>query len=357
MPSQKDKRKKSNPHLSFLRSNILIVLGVTFILVFLGWRYHQERILSFNTKVNQFTEDHIGIKPVYVKSYPLGIDIAIRDSKIINGVWTINPDSANFLVSSAGLNAQGNTVIYGHNKNEILGPLRWANVDTVIEITGVDGLVYRYKVIKTDTVNSDDIEYVLPTNNEILTIYTCTGFLDSKRFVVVAKRIVDNNVRNNETIKTEKTVSTKYTTGQVKPLANFNRENVYITYYGFDDNDPPGRSIAFPKNEYLTTVHNQASGGGSYDDPVSIATSTDYLKYGTKIYIPYIKKYGIIEDYCASCDSDYKKGVKHIDIWAGGDGTKKSELIACEEKYTRESAEIIIDPPDGLAIVNGPVCF
>lgn len=357
MPKRKSKKTRFVLLLNFLKSNVLIVLGLLLISIFLVWRYHQERILSFNIKANQNLEVASGVKPVYIKSYPLGIDVSVKESRIVNGVWTINPNSANFLISSKGLGEEGNTLIYGHNKNEILGPLRWASVDTIIEVTGSDNTVYKYKVIKTDIVDPDNLKYVLPTESETLTLYTCTGFLDSKRFVAIAKRVNGGSNQNKNVTSLEKTVTAKYTSSQVKPLASFTRENVYITYYGFDDNDPPGRAIAYPKTEYPETIHSQASGSGTYEDPITVATSIDYLKYGTKIYIPYIKRYGVVEDFCATCNKNYKNGLKHIDIWAGGNGTRKTELTACEEEFTRESAEIIINPPNNLVVTRGPICF
>ena len=42
-------------------------------------------------------------------------------------------------------------------------------------------------VVASRIVESDAIEYVLPKNNETLTLYTCTGFADTDRYIVVAK--------------------------------------------------------------------------------------------------------------------------------------------------------------------------
>lgn len=164
-----------------------LIVGISLLLIFGAWRYHEARILSFNTKsISQFESS--GVKPRYIKSYPVGVDIEIGDATIKDGVWAILPNSANYLLGSAGLGDSGNIIIYGHNKDNILGPIRWMKVGQKVEIEGSDGKKYQYEVVKTDTVDPDNLEYIKPTDSETLTIYTCTGFLDSKRFIVVAKR-------------------------------------------------------------------------------------------------------------------------------------------------------------------------
>ncbi len=156
--------------------------------IFSIWRYYSVRILSFNTDIITNTS-FSGIKPVYIKAYPVGVDTDIKDSVIDNGIWTINPGSANYLLGSAGLGDGGNIVIYGHNRNDIFGPLRWVKTGAIISLTGSDEKIYRYEVIKTDIVSPNNLEYIKPATDEILTLYTCIGILDSKRFIVVAKRI------------------------------------------------------------------------------------------------------------------------------------------------------------------------
>jgi len=161
------------------------IIGILFISIFLVWRYHNARILSFNTSTVSHEFVSSGIKPVYIKSYPLGIDTEIKDSAIVDGVWQIQLNSANYLVSSAGIGDNGNTIIYGHNKDNILGPLRWIKKGAEIEILASCNKYY-YEVIDTHEVDPDNLQYILPTDSEILTIYTCTGFLDSKRFIAQA---------------------------------------------------------------------------------------------------------------------------------------------------------------------------
>lgn len=168
---------------------LMILVGFILVGVFVGYRFHQARILSFwkNPSAIENLKERKGIIPVFIKSFPLGVNIKIKEASIINNVWQIFPDATSHLNTSARIGESGNIIIYGHNKNEVLGPIRWAKEGEKIELTGEDGKNYSYIVVKTDIVDPNNLEYILSKSEETLTIYTCTGFFDSKRFVVVAK--------------------------------------------------------------------------------------------------------------------------------------------------------------------------
>lgn len=168
-----------------------LALGLVLILTFVVYRFHQARILSFNTKNFSGTEvtNWKGVTPTFIQAFPVGVNVKVGETSIVNGVWQILPDAAAHLSTSARIGDSGNMIIYGHNKNEILGPIRWIKVGEKIDLKDKDGNTYSYTVVKTDTVNPDNVSYLQPSNEETLTIYTCVGILDSQRFIVVAKRI------------------------------------------------------------------------------------------------------------------------------------------------------------------------
>lgn len=169
-------------------NNFLIISGLFLILVFLAWRYHQARILSFNTTAIEKIDKKSDIIPVYIKAYPVGVDVEIKEASIVNGVWTVHSNSSSYLLNSAGIGDGGNIIIYGHNKDNIMGPIRHIKIGAIVDITGSDGQVYQYEVVKTDVVAPDNLSYLSPANEEVLTIYTCTGFFDTERFIAIAKR-------------------------------------------------------------------------------------------------------------------------------------------------------------------------
>ena len=48
---------------------------------------------------------------------------------------------------------------------------------------------YEYMVNEILIVNPDQIDVINPTQDETLTLYTCSGYFDTQRLVVKAKRI------------------------------------------------------------------------------------------------------------------------------------------------------------------------
>lgn len=175
---------------SYCTGLIYLLFGLFLLIIYSGWRFHQARVLSFWSKeLPQPAINKTGEIPVFIKSFPLGVNIKIKESNIQNGVWQIFPDAAGHLESSARIGEGGNIIIYGHNRNEVLGPIRWAKEGEKIELVDATGREYYYKVVKVEIVDPSNLTYILPTNEETLTVYTCIGFMDSKRLIIVAKKV------------------------------------------------------------------------------------------------------------------------------------------------------------------------
>jgi hypothetical protein len=122
---------------------------------------------------------------------------------------------------------------------------------------------------------------------------------------------------------------------------------VKLTFYGYPDNDPPNSSrIAYPG------LHNQAGGSGTYDDPTTVAVKGPW-RPGTRMYLPYLSKYLIVEDLCATCTRNW------IDVWAGGVGKPGSSVRACQDALYHGAggtADVEIDPPAGKPVNAGVLC-
>jgi len=169
---------------------LLIFLGFVFISFTGGYRIYSQRILSFSTTPKSFQKGDTGDQnkniPGRINIPKVNISLPVDISTIENGVWQISDTRASFLDISAGLGQGGNTVIYGHNKTSIFGPIRWLKKGDEIELIDRAGESHKYEIAETVVVNPDAIDYVEPKDKETLTIYTCTGVFDSKRFIIVA---------------------------------------------------------------------------------------------------------------------------------------------------------------------------
>lgn len=144
------------------------------------------------------TENFHQSRPVDKNSLPvriiipsLSIDLLITPSNIVNNAWEISETSASYGMGSAVPGTNGNTVIFAHARKGMFGDLRQIKTnDKVYVLTRKDW--YEYKVIQTKIVFPDEIEVIKPTAQETLTLYTCSGFADTKRLIVQGKRSVIN---------------------------------------------------------------------------------------------------------------------------------------------------------------------
>ena len=128
-------------------------------------------------------------KPVKIYIPKMGRTLDVSDGYIENGRWKVAISGVSYLTSSGQVGMVGNAVIYGHNTQSILGGLwRVQNGDS-IEVTAGDGKVYKYEIFERKEVKPNQVEILTQTDDARLTIYTCSGFLDSARFVVVGKLV------------------------------------------------------------------------------------------------------------------------------------------------------------------------
>ncbi len=116
------------------------------------------------------------------------INLPIVEANVINGYWELSDTSASHGVGSANPGETGNIVIFAHARQGLFLNLK--------EVTAGDDVViltkdrwYRYRVKELKDVYPNQIEVIAPTPDQTLTLYTCSGFLDSTRRIVVAKRL------------------------------------------------------------------------------------------------------------------------------------------------------------------------
>jgi hypothetical protein len=115
-----------------------------------------------------------------------------------------------------------------------------------------------------------------------------------------------------------------------------------ITFFSARDNDPPGsRAIAF-----TNVLHKQAGGTGTFEDPLTLAAGNGQMLPGTKVYVPDVKRYFVLEDICSSCANG------HIGLWAGA--ATDNGVLACEDSLTHDGFRPYeVNPPPGLTVIPG----
>lgn len=171
------------------RALLLLIGGVLCLSTFVGYRIHKAQRLSFMKAPQAATHANTTKTPVSIEIIPLSVTLPVAPARVEGNNWEISETGASYLTTSAPLKNNGNTVIYAHNKSSLFGPLTEIKVGYPITLKSRDGKIYSYSVYKIDTVTPDKIEVIKSQGREELTLYTCTGFADSKRLVVKAKPI------------------------------------------------------------------------------------------------------------------------------------------------------------------------
>jgi len=180
-------RAKSRLALGFA----LLALGA--LLVFVHPRMQNESQDSFASepvKVEGFEagqEEGVSL-PQRIVMPELSVDLEVREAKIIKGYWQVFPDSAAWGEGSGYPGKPGNQVIFAHAREGLFLPLKDVKNGMKVYVL-TEGSWYGYEIKEIKDVYPNQIEVIAPTEDETLTLYTCTGFQDSKRLIVVAKRI------------------------------------------------------------------------------------------------------------------------------------------------------------------------
>lgn len=164
------------------------LLGINLLLTGGLYLAYKKTVLSFRISPTVVAEANLrGPQPTEILIPSAKIDLPIIPAQIRDGVWEIPEDSAGHLYTSSRPAEGGNIVVYAHNKSHLFGPLKQVQVGDVISLVTDKNTTFDYTVETVKTVSPEQIAEVAPTDHEVLTIYTCTGFLDSQRLVLKAK--------------------------------------------------------------------------------------------------------------------------------------------------------------------------
>jgi LPXTG-site transpeptidase (sortase) family protein len=181
------RRTKKTEQASLRRFKIFMAIGVCLLITSGFYLWYRQTTLSFSTPhIPVEAPIKAGSEPRHLSITSAGIDVGIQPALIKDGIWQTSQNSATHLFTSARPTEAGNIVIYAHNKKDLFGNLRLVKIGDAISVTTEHGTTHTYIVKDVKTVKPSDIQEVLPSANEVLTLYTCTGLLDSQRLVIKA---------------------------------------------------------------------------------------------------------------------------------------------------------------------------
>lgn len=168
----------------FLVSGFLLVASAAYLL----YLRHSTHPLTFEDQPKSMVAIAFGA-PQKVQIPSINVNLPVIPSLIHNKTWETTDKGVSYLMSTPLPGEKGNSVMYGHNWTSLLKRLPSVKPGDSVLVTMENGTVKKFKVEFTATVNADQTYVIDNTEDSRLTIYTCVGFLDSKRFVVVAKPI------------------------------------------------------------------------------------------------------------------------------------------------------------------------
>ncbi len=183
----KKKRGDINRSHSLLFPYTLLALGICLLTLWGTHVYFRTRSLTLNEAILATLEQapqHAEL-PVRIHIPSITTVDIVRAGKI-NGEWTISEHAANFVMQSATPGTPGNSIIYGHNTYNIFANLIRTKRGDRVTVYMSNGTILTYTVVDIQEVTPDRTDLLKSTVTEVLTIYTCSGWLDSKRFVLRA---------------------------------------------------------------------------------------------------------------------------------------------------------------------------
>lgn len=174
-----------------LLSHTIIVAG--FCMVILGLvltchHYNPNRLSFKNAHIEkkQQLADHLKT-PKKIIIHSISVDLPIIPATIKDGIWETHDNGVSYLVLSPVPGSYGNSILYGHNWTKLLGGLTQLKPGQTFEIEYSDGSIESFTIQTTAYVLPTDVSVLRDSKTPLVTLYTCAGALDSKRFVVTAK--------------------------------------------------------------------------------------------------------------------------------------------------------------------------
>lgn len=172
----------------------LLIFGIGILFFGVSLSYHGVRLPESKTvtidpiQIDQsLTKNTAGVDiPTRILLPHVGIDIPVKLSHVIHGYWELSEMTASYGEGSGVPGNPGNAVIFAHARQGLFLPLKDVSVgDRVYLFT--QNKYFMYTVTEKKEVSPTDIYVIKPTDIEQLTLYTCSGFIDSKRLVVTAR--------------------------------------------------------------------------------------------------------------------------------------------------------------------------
>ena len=162
-------------------------LTCLFLAGLLIWQRTNPNRLKFNLRQPpQETTASASHLPISLVIKDLNLKLPIIPATLTGDRWPTTNQGVSYLTSSPVPGDTGNSVLYGHNWPNLLGPITKLKPGQQLEVTFSDQSSQSFTIAYTAVVTPDQTHILDQSSDSRLTLYTCIGFLDRKRFVITA---------------------------------------------------------------------------------------------------------------------------------------------------------------------------
>jgi LPXTG-site transpeptidase (sortase) family protein len=163
----------------------MIVTGFISLAILLPIYFYKNNSIppSQQPKTN-FLATENAVSPARIIVAETGIDVPVKEAPN----YSFSDSQAIFIDTSQKI-GEGNSIIYAHNWNNLFGKLGKVKMGDIVSVFLTDGREVKYKINQKHLVSPQTLGILKPTADSQLTLFTCIGFLDKDRLVVVAKQI------------------------------------------------------------------------------------------------------------------------------------------------------------------------
>lgn len=168
-------------------SKLFIFTGILCFLIlgYLVWERYYPKNLSFSPISLQSVPVSYRRTPVLISIPAIHVQLPIIPSQVKNRQWETTTDGISYLNISPQPGEKGNSIFYGHNFPNLLGGLPKVKPGDEISITFDDNTIKNFLIKYTSIVSPAQVDILKPSHDKRITIYTCIGWFDMKRFVAV----------------------------------------------------------------------------------------------------------------------------------------------------------------------------
>lgn len=168
-------------------------LGTIFIflgLIFLYQRNNPNRLSFVSPPPYEKTINKLDSQPIRLLIKKYNIDLPILPAKIEKKQWQTTTKGASWLISSPIPGDKGNSIIYGHNWTNLMGPLVKIKPGELVKIKYKNNTTKTFVINATTEVGAKDFNILQQSSDKRITLYTCSGLFDQNRFVAIANLLV-----------------------------------------------------------------------------------------------------------------------------------------------------------------------